>query len=183
MANTNHTVDRLNRLTQQRRISAHELDPNGPALQLGRERLLVGDEVVTRRNQRTLRTDRGIVVKNRDHWTIEHIHPDGAVTVTGRTGTVRLPADYVAKDLELGYAQTSHATQGRTVDVGLLLVDGFVDSAGSTRRSPADATPTTPTSSPAATKPQPTSSPRPSSGTGSNNPPSPDEPGSESTRH
>ncbi|HSF85910.1 MAG TPA: AAA family ATPase, partial [Acidimicrobiia bacterium] len=130
MANTNHTVDRLNRLTQQRRISAHELDPNGPALQLGRERLLVGDEVVTRRNQRTLRTDRGIMVKNRDHWTIEHIHPDGTVTVTGRTGTVRLPADYVAKDLELGYAQTSHATQGRTVDVGLLLADGPTDSRG-----------------------------------------------------
>ena len=49
--------------------------------------------VVTRRNQRTLRTDSGIMVKNRDHWTIEHIHGDGAVTVTGRTGTVRLAAD------------------------------------------------------------------------------------------
>jgi conjugative relaxase-like TrwC/TraI family protein len=130
MANTNHTVHRLNELAQQRRIDAHELDPNGPALDLGRQRLFVGDEVVTRRNQRTLRTDRGIMVKNRDHWTIEHIHGDGAVTVTGRTGTVRLSADYVAEDLELGYAQTSHATQGRTVDIGLLLIDGPVDSRG-----------------------------------------------------
>ncbi len=130
MANTNHTVHRLNELAQQRRITSGELDANGPALDLGGERLFVGDEVVTRRNQRTLRTDRGIMVKNRDHWTIEHIHPDGAVTVTGHTGTVRLSADYAAKDLELGYAQTSHATQGRTVDVGLLLVDGPVDSRG-----------------------------------------------------
>jgi len=130
MANTNHTVHRLNRLTQQRRIATGELDPTGPALNLGRQRLLVGDEVVTRRNQRTLRTDHGVMVKNRDHWMIEAIHTDGAVTVTGRAGTVRLPADYAAKDLELGYAQTSHATQGRTVDTSLLLIDGPIDSRG-----------------------------------------------------
>ncbi len=86
--------------------------------------------MVTRRNQRTLRTDHGVMVKNRDHWTIEAIHPDGAVTVTGRAGRVRLPADYAAEDLELGYAQTSHATQGRTVDTGLLLVDGPIDGRG-----------------------------------------------------
>ena len=130
MANTNHTVNRLNQITQQRRIATGELDPNGPALNLDRQRLLVGDEVVTRRNQRTLRTDRGVMVKNRDHWTIEAIHTDGAVTVTGKAGRVRLPADYAAEELELGYAQTSHATQGRTVDTGLLLVDGPIDSRG-----------------------------------------------------
>ena len=130
MANTNHTVNRLNQHAQQRRIATGELDPNGPALDLTCERLLVGDEVVTRRNQRTLRTDRGVMVKNRDHWMIEAIHPDGAVTVSGRAGRVRLPADYAVEDLELGYAQTSHATQGRTVDTGLLLVDGPVDGRG-----------------------------------------------------
>jgi ATP-dependent exoDNAse (exonuclease V) alpha subunit len=130
MANTNHTVNRLNQHAQQRRIATGELDPNGPALDLTCERLLVGDEVVTRRNQRTLRTDRGVMVKNRDHWTIDAIHPDGAVTVSGRAGRVRLPADYAIEDLELGYAQTSHATQGRTVDTGLLLVDGPIDGRG-----------------------------------------------------
>jgi hypothetical protein len=36
----------------------------------------------------------------------------------------------VAEDLELGYAQTSHATQGRTVDTALLLVDTPTDSRG-----------------------------------------------------
>jgi len=86
--------------------------------------------VVTRRNDRTLRTDRGLMVKNRDNWTIESIHPDRSVTLTGRTGTVRLPGDYVAEDLELGYAQTSHATQGRTVDTALLLIDSHTDSRG-----------------------------------------------------
>jgi len=92
--------------------------------------MLEGDEVVTRRNDRTLTTDRGLMIKNRDHWTITTIHPDHSVTLTGRTGTIRLPAQYVAGDLELGYAQTSHATQGRTVDTALLLVDTPTDIRG-----------------------------------------------------
>jgi len=49
------------------------------------------------------------MVKNRDHWTITNIQPDGDVTLDGRTGIVRPPREYVAEDLELGYAQTSHA--------------------------------------------------------------------------
>jgi conjugative relaxase-like TrwC/TraI family protein len=90
----------------------------------------VGDEVVTRRNNRRLRTDRGLMVKNRDHWTITNIHRNGSITIAGRTGTIRLPADYVTRDLELGYAQTSYASQGRIVDVALLLVDTPADSRG-----------------------------------------------------
>jgi len=86
--------------------------------------------VATRRNDRTLRTDRGLMVKNRDHWTIAEVHSDRSVTVVGRTGTTPLPAEYVAEHLELGYAQTSHATQGRTVDTALLLVDTPTDSRG-----------------------------------------------------
>ena len=130
MANTNHTVDRLNQLAQEHRITSGELHPDGPALDIGRQRLLVSDEVVTRRNQRALRTDLGAMVKNRDQWTIEQIDADGSVTLAGRTGTVRVPGDYARRHLELGYAQTSHATQGRTVDLALLLVDGPIDSRG-----------------------------------------------------
>jgi ATP-dependent exoDNAse (exonuclease V) alpha subunit len=130
MANSTDTVARLNRLAQHTRINMGELDRDGPSLQVGDASMLLGDEVVTRRNDRRLRTDRGLMVKNRDHWTITNIHPDGDVTLDGRTGTIRLPGEYVAKDLELGYAQTSHATQGRTVDVALLLVDTPTDSRG-----------------------------------------------------
>jgi conjugative relaxase-like TrwC/TraI family protein len=128
MANNTDTVAHLNQLAQETRLRNKEVDPAGPQLRIGRRRLLVGDEVVTRRNDRTLRTDRNLMVKNRDHWTITSIHRDRSVTVTGRTGTILLPADYVTEHLELGYAQTSHATQGRTVDVGLLLVDSPIDS-------------------------------------------------------
>ncbi|MGB8360520.1 MAG: MobF family relaxase [Acidimicrobiia bacterium] len=130
MANTTDTVARLNQLAQQSRIMTGELDINAPWLKAGGTLMFVGDEVVTRRNDRRLRTDRGLMVKNRDHWTITDIHRDGSLTVTGSTGSVRLPAGYVTKDVDLGYAQTSHASQGRTVDVALLLVDSPTDSRG-----------------------------------------------------
>jgi hypothetical protein len=130
MANRVDTVARLNQLAQQTRIRNGELDPTGPNLRIGDQRVLAGDEVVTRRNDRTLRTDRGLIVKNRDHWTVETILSDRSVTLVGRTGTVLLPAVYVSEHLELGYAQTSHATQGRTVDTGLLLLDAPTDSRG-----------------------------------------------------
>jgi ATP-dependent exoDNAse (exonuclease V) alpha subunit len=130
MANSTDTVARLNRLAQATRIRIGELDLNRPSMRVGDARVLVGDEVVTRRNDRILRTDRGLMVKNRDHWTVTEVHRDRSVTVTGRTGTIRLPVDYVAEHLELGYAQTSHATQGRTVDTALLLIDTPTDSRG-----------------------------------------------------
>jgi ATP-dependent exoDNAse (exonuclease V) alpha subunit len=130
MANSTDTVDRLNRIAQHTRITMGELDPTKSRLRAGDEQMLVGDEVVTRRNDRVLRTDRGLMVKNRDSWTITTIHPDHSVTLTSRTGTVRLPAEYVAEHLQLGYAQTSHATQGRTVDTALLLIDTPTDSRG-----------------------------------------------------
>jgi hypothetical protein len=130
MASSTATVTRLNHLAQQRLIETGQLDPTGPCLRNGSETIMVDDEVVTRRNDRTLSTDRSLMVKNRDHWTVTQIHPDSSLTLTGITGTVRLPAGYVSEHVELGYAQTSHATQGRTVDTSLLLVDTPTDSRG-----------------------------------------------------
>ena len=134
MANTNHTVDRLNQLAQQQAHHAGELDPNGPALDVGGQRLLVGDEVVTRRNQRTLRTDRGAWSRTGTTGRSKPSTPTAPSPSPDAPAAVRLPADYAAEDLELGYAQTSHATQGRTVDLGLLLVDGPSTAAVSTPR-------------------------------------------------
>ena len=116
MANTVDTVTRLNQAAQQARIRNGELDSHAPGLDVDGQRLLVGDDVVTRRDDRTLRTDRGVMVKNRDPWTVETIHADGTVSPTARTGPVQLPADYVTEHVQLGYAQTSYATQGRTVN-------------------------------------------------------------------
>lgn len=130
MANSNQTVNRLNHKCQQLLVDTGDVGRAGPELKTGDQILRKGDEVVTRRNDRTLKTSKGLMVKNRDHWTIQRIHNDGAVTLTGPTGTVTLPADYVGEHVELGYAQTSHASQGRTVDTALLLVDALTDSRG-----------------------------------------------------
>jgi conjugative relaxase-like TrwC/TraI family protein len=130
MANSTEAVGRLNRLAQDTRLTMGELDAAARQLKVGDHSILVGDEVVTRRNDRALRTDQGVMVKNRDHWTVAEIHSDRSVTVTGRTGTIRLPAAYSGEHLQLGYAQTSQATQGRTVDTALVLIDAPTDSRG-----------------------------------------------------
>ncbi|MGD9750934.1 MAG: MobF family relaxase [Acidimicrobiia bacterium] len=131
LAATNDTVQRLNHLAQQHRIDTGELDPNGPAAHTeAGYRLLVGDEIATRRNDRQLRTDSGEMVRNRDLWRIDRIDRDGGILASGRSGSVRIPADYVQGHVELAYAQTGHAAQGRTVDHALLVVDGTVDNRG-----------------------------------------------------
>jgi len=129
-APTNDTVARLNHAAQQHRIDTSEINTAGRSVETGSYRLHAGDEIVTRRNHRQVRTDQGLPVRNRDQWTIDTVHRDGAITAHGVTGTVKLPADYVAEHVELGYAQTSHAAQGRTVDRSILLLDGPTDSRG-----------------------------------------------------
>lgn len=122
-APTKETVAALNRSAQQRRVGAGELDTRRH-VSVGDARLYVGDEIVTRRNQRQLLTDQHHMVRNRDQWTVTALHRNGDITAAGHSGTVRLPAKYVAEHVELGYAQTSHAAQGRTVDRSILVLDG-----------------------------------------------------------
>ncbi len=128
-APTNETVAVLNQSAQQRRIDAGELNTRRH-LPLGDGRLFVGDEIVTRRNHRQLLTDQHHMVRNRDRWTITALHRNGDITAAGTSGTVRIPAEYVTEHVELGYAQTSHAAQGRTVDRSILVLDGPSDVRG-----------------------------------------------------
>lgn len=128
LAPSNDTVKRLNDLAQRRRIGSGELDPAGPSARTAvGYRLLVGDEIATRHNDRQLRTDLGEMIRNRDRWTIRAIADDGAVVASGRSGMVAIPAGYVRSHVELGYAQTSHGAQGLNLDHSLLLVDRNVD--------------------------------------------------------
>jgi conjugative relaxase-like TrwC/TraI family protein len=130
MAPTREGAAVLNELAQYTRITSGEIDLRSPSVKVGTSRAHPGDLVATRRNDRTLATDQRRMVKNRDHWTVETAHHDGRLTVAGRTGRVTLPADYVASHVELAYAETSHATQGRTVDRSFLFLDGQTDTRG-----------------------------------------------------
>jgi conjugative relaxase-like TrwC/TraI family protein len=130
MAPTNVAAASLNRDAQRRRLNAGELDTTARSVDAGPHRIFVADVVSTRYNARRLVTDRHLMVKNRDRWTVERVHRDGSLSVTGRTGRVRLPAEYVREHVDLGYAETSQADQGRDVDRSLLYLDGPTGAAG-----------------------------------------------------
>lgn len=106
---------------------AGELDNLGSWAPLRTGVALLGDEIATRRNDRQLRTDRGEMVRNRAALTVEHIKRDLTVVASGRHGTIRLPAKYVAENVELAYATTGMGAQGRTVDHAILYLDSAAD--------------------------------------------------------
>lgn len=89
-------------------------------------RASVGDLVITRRNDRRLRTMRSGWVKNGDRWRITDIRKDGSVVVRSldrrRWGSAVLPSEYVAEHVDLGYAITAHRAQGITVDTAHVVV-------------------------------------------------------------
>lgn len=85
----------------------------------------VGDLVITRRNDRRVRSLRGVWVRNGDRWRIDDVGKDGSLVVrrqNGRAATLVLPAAYVAEHVDLGYAITAHRAQGLTVDRAHVLV-------------------------------------------------------------
>ncbi|CCH74922.1 hypothetical protein BN11_4970007 [Nostocoides australiense Ben110] len=106
----------------------------------------VGDTIITRQNNRNLRTLAGRDwVRNGDIWTIAAVGDDGTITIardygTGTVvrddGTIRtrrrghrfggsivLPASYVAEHVDLGYAVTACRAQGITTDTAHVLVE------------------------------------------------------------
>lgn len=88
-------------------------------------RASVGDVVITRQNDRRIRTMRSGWVKNGDRWLITDIRRDGSVLVTrlgARGGSTVLSSEYVAEHVDLGYAVTAHRAQGVTVDTAHVVV-------------------------------------------------------------
>lgn len=74
----------------------------------------VGDRVATRRNV-DLRTVTGAPVRNRQTWTVTDVGEDGSLLLSDPArGSVRLPAAYVARHVELGWAVTGYGSQGMT---------------------------------------------------------------------
>ncbi len=122
LAPTRDLVSELNRQARAHRLDG--MDPadvasSGPVRRLadGNE-ASIGELIITRENDRRLRTSATDWVKNGDRWTVLEIHDGGDLTVqhTQHGRTVRLPSDYVGKATELGYACTVHTAQGVTAD-------------------------------------------------------------------
>lgn len=89
-------------------------------------RASAGDVIITRSNDRRLRTSPDTWVRNGDRWTVTAVGRDGTLDVR-RAGdpsgpTVTLPAGYVARHVDLGYAVTAHRAQGMTVDTAHVVV-------------------------------------------------------------
>ena len=135
-----NTVAALNLRARDDRMTAGQIAGPDVALSDGTA-CGVGDWIVTRHNDRYLRAPDGGHVRNGAAWTVAAVHADGSIDATQREtagraeeqsplGTVRLPARYVADDVELGYATTVHRAQGATVDTA-----HFVAGAGMTRQS------------------------------------------------
>ncbi|WP_183097469.1 hypothetical protein [Nocardioides pelophilus] len=88
-------------------------------------RASVGDVVITRQNDRRIRTTSGGWVKNGDRWLITDIRREGSVVVKrlgARGRRTVLPPEYVAEHVDLGYAVTAHRAQGVTVDTAHVVV-------------------------------------------------------------
>jgi len=86
----------------------------------------VGDVILTRRNDRRLRTSATGFVMNGDRWIVQAVNRDGGLLVRHRTTGHRawLPAAYVVDHTELGYATTIHTAQGLTVDTARTVLSG-----------------------------------------------------------
>ena len=122
------TVTQLNQRARAERILAGETEAGREVLLADGNRASVGDLIVTRRNQRHLRSLRGGWVHNGDRWRITDVTSDGSVIAAriGQkgAGTVVLPANYVREHIDLGYAITAHRAQGSTVDTAHVVASG-----------------------------------------------------------
>ena len=130
IAADNATVTELNTQARAGRVRDGVVEPGG--VRLHDDTIAgVGDVIVTRANRRDLRTSTGAWVRNGDLWTVLARDDDGSLLVqrnqragarNSRPATLRLPADYVADHVELGYATTAHRAQGMTVDATFALL-------------------------------------------------------------
>jgi len=91
---------------------------DSPTVELRDNVASVGDQIVTRRNNRRLQTSAGGWVANGDVWIITSLRRDGSVMARRNNDghRARLPADYLAKHAHLAYATTVYRAQGMTVD-------------------------------------------------------------------
>jgi ATP-dependent exoDNAse (exonuclease V) alpha subunit len=121
---TNEEADAVNQAIQQHRVDLGQLSFRRVAIGRDEQRILEGDVVQTRRN------DRAAGVDNRALWTVAHINRSGLELVSvGDSCDVReVSAEYAVDHVSLAYASTVHGIQGETTDASV--VGPGVDAAG-----------------------------------------------------
>lgn len=124
VSSTNAEADAINDAIQQRRVDQGELDVRVAAWGIGQQRILVGDTVQTRRN------DRLTGVENRAQWIVRGISDEylSLVSVSDSGEVARVSTEYAREHLQLAYASTVHGVQGDTADASVVGPD--VDAAG-----------------------------------------------------
>lgn len=124
VTSTNEEADAINEAIQDRRVELGQLHPGRLAIGQGEQRLLEGDVVQTRLN------DRVADVENRALWTIRRVGPsDVELVAVGDSSDVRrVSLHYVAEHVHLAYASTVHGIQGETTDASV--VGPGVDASG-----------------------------------------------------
>ena len=124
VADTREQVTALNHAIRDRRITAGAVDDSRVLVTRTGERLGVGDQIATRRN------DYHLGVANRDTWTLTGIDDDGTLHLTGKTRARSVPLSYAVEHVELSYATTAYGAQGETVPAAHLAM-GEATGAGS----------------------------------------------------
>ncbi|WP_240642407.1 AAA family ATPase [Microbacterium sulfonylureivorans] len=124
VSGTNAEADAINDAIQQRRVDQGELDSSLVAWGMQEQRILVGDTVQTRRN------DRLTGVENRAQWIVRGIYDDfmSLVSICDSGEARHIPLEYAREHLQLAYASTVHGVQGDTADASVVGPD--VDAAG-----------------------------------------------------
>ena len=152
VASTNREVDEINDQVQQllqardpqEGIEVEWADPHGKQ---HTRKIRKGNLIRTRQNDYNLVTNRNQPVLNGSTWRVVRIE-DGQIWADSQEdrGRVILNRGYldgrnpatVRPWVELAYASTVHAAQGRTVDVGMMLISKHTKQEPSMSESPAD---------------------------------------------
>ena len=116
LAPTRELASQLNQRAQAHRLAG--TTPHAGARLADGNTAYVGEQVITRTNDRRYRINATDWVKNGDRWTVVAVRNDGSLRVRhARHGRViTLPRTYVTASTELGYATTVHGAQGVSAD-------------------------------------------------------------------
>jgi len=132
IASTNDDAAELSGLVREQLVELGRVTADGVPVSHG-NLAGPGDLIQTRENINVWDST-GKQVLNRRRYQVLEYHRDGSITarrhdgldengVPQLGGTVRLPADYLAEHVDLGYAGTVDAVQGRTVRIAHDLID------------------------------------------------------------